>query len=154
MPSFLPRAVTTAALATATSTAALALLARAEGKGAAQPLNATSHWLNGPAAASQTSVDASRTGTGLATHAAATLFWAVLFEGWLATRRQAPGPLGLARDAVAMAAFAALVDYTVTPKRFTPGWEFVLTKRSMAAAYLAMAAGLAAGAAIGGDARR
>jgi hypothetical protein len=41
---------------------------------------------------------------------------------------------------------AAAVDYGATPTRFTPGWEFVLSKRSMAATYAAMALGLAAGA--------
>ena len=45
-----------------------------------------------------------------------------------------------------VSAIAAAVDYGATPKRFTPGWELVLSKRAMAAAYLAMAAGLAVGA--------
>ena len=44
-----------------------------------------------------------------------------------------------------MAAIAAIVDYGATPKRFTPGWEFVLSKRSMAVTYGAMALGLALG---------
>jgi hypothetical protein len=47
-----------------------------------------------------------------------------------------------------MSAIAAAVDYIATPKRFTPGWEFVLSKRSMAATYAAMALGMAAGALI------
>ena len=47
-----------------------------------------------------------------------------------------------------MSAIAAAVDYTITPKRFTPRWEFVLSKRSMAVAYAAMDLGLAAGALI------
>ncbi len=138
------RASVSGGLATLISSAALALLARAEGKAAVQPVNATSHWLNGPGAGRVRGVDAAHTGTGLATHAAATVFWAVLFEWW---RAEATGP-ALVRDAVAVSAFAALVDYTVTPKRFTPGWEFVLSKRAMAGAYAAMALGLAAGAAL------
>ena len=73
------------------------------------------------------------------------MFWAVLFEHWVGVRRPAAA-LPLVRDALAMSAIAAAVDYGVTPKRFTPGWEFVLSKRSMAAAYAAMALGLAAGA--------
>ena len=44
------------------------------------------------------------------------------------------------------AGISAVVDYQATPKRFTPGWEFVLTPGAMAAAYFALAAGLAAGA--------
>jgi hypothetical protein len=45
-----------------------------------------------------------------------------------------------------MSAIAAAIDYGATPKRLTPGWELVLSKRSMAATYGAMALGLAAGA--------
>ena len=48
------------------------------------------------------------------------------------------------RDAMAMSAIAATVDYTITPHRFTPGWELALSKRSMAVAYIAMGVGLAA----------
>ena len=44
-----------------------------------------------------------------------------------------------------MAGVAALVDYRATPKRFTPGWEFVLTPGAMAVAYAALGAGLALG---------
>ncbi len=45
-----------------------------------------------------------------------------------------------------MAALAAAVDYGLTPRRLTPGWELVLSRRSMVATYAAMALGLAAGA--------
>lgn len=134
-------------VASATSTVALALLARAEGKGALQPVNSTSHWLNGERAALFRGADLAHTAVGYATHHAATVFWAVLFERWVGARRPAAA-LPLIQDALAMSAFAAAVDYGATPKRFTPGWEFVLSKRSMALAYAAMALGLAAGAVI------
>jgi len=45
-----------------------------------------------------------------------------------------------------MSVVAAAVDYGPTPKRFTPGWEFVLSKRGMAVAYAGLALGLAVGA--------
>ena len=45
--------------------------------------------------------------------------------------------------AASVAALAAAVDYTITPKRFTPGWELVLSKGAMAVVYAAMAAGFA-----------
>jgi len=140
----LGRALVSAAAASTLSALALALLSRRAGKGSMQPLNATSHWLNGEAAAARTSVDLRHTGTGYATHFAATLFWALLFEAWLALpgRRQGTSAAILWR-AVAMAPIAAAADYGATPKRFTPGWEFVLSKPSMAAAYLAMSLGLA-----------
>ena len=148
MPSWitlLRRALLSGTAASATSTAALALVARLEGKGALQPVNATSHWLNGEAAASITHADPAHTGVGYLTHHAATLFWATLFERAIARRRPL-GVLPMLGSALAMSAVAAVVDYRATPKRFTPGWEFVLSRRAMAAAYAAMAVGLAAGA--------
>jgi hypothetical protein len=140
---FLARSGVLALFATATSSAALAVAARWEGRGALQPVNATSHWLNGDAAGAVAAADLRHTGVGFATHAAATLFWATLFEAWLGRRPRSR--LRLGAEAAAMSALAALVDYRATPKRFTPGWELVLSRRSMAFAYAGMAAGLAAG---------
>jgi hypothetical protein len=121
------------------------LLAWAEGKSAVQPTNATSHWLHGDRAASHREPDVAHTLVGYATHHASTLFWAVPFEAWLAARPPRT-TAELLRDACAMSAIAAAIDYGVTPKRLTPGWELVLSKRSMATTYGAMALGLAAGA--------
>ncbi len=144
-PSVLRSALVSGTVATATSAAALALLAVAAGKGAAQPLNATSHWLYGDEAAAFPHADVDHTSVGYATHHAATIFWALFFEGWLA-RRPARSGLAATGRATAVAALAAAVDYTITPKRFTPGWELVLSKRAMAGVYAAMAAGFAAAA--------
>ncbi len=141
----LRRALITGTVASATSTVALALLALSEGKGALQPVNATSHWLNGEQSAGVQGFDTVHTAVGYATHHAATLFWAAIFETWIGARPPRTAS-HLVADAVTMSAIAAAVDYGPTPKRFTPGWEFVLSKRSMAAAYAAMAFGLAAGA--------
>ena len=138
-------ALVTGTAASVVSTAALALLAQGEGKSAFQPTNATSHWLHGDRAASHGKPDAAHTLIGYATHHASALFWAVPFEAWLAARP--PRTAGaLLRDACAMSAIAAVIDYGATPKRLTPGWELVLSKRSIAATYVAMALGLAAGA--------
>ena len=141
----LGRAILSGTTASITSALALATVARAEGRGALQPINATSHWLNGPQAAARRSADVRHTVIGYATHHAATIFWAVFFEWWIARRR--PAGVALARDAVILSAIAAAVDYGPTPKRFTPGWELVLTKRGMAVVYAAMAAGLVIGVA-------
>lgn len=121
------------------------VLAQAEGKGAWQPTNATSHWLNGEQAAAVRSVDLVHTGVGFATNHAATVFWAAFFESWLAWRGRSRPAIAV-RGALAVSAIGAAVDYGATPKRFTPGWEFVLSKRAMALTYGAMAVGLAAGA--------
>jgi hypothetical protein len=135
----------TGTLASLTSTVALCLAARAEGRGALQPLNATSHWLNGETAASFIQADVAHTAVGYATHHAASIFWAILFERWDRASRSR-NVSEIAQRAAAVSALAAAVDYVATPKRFTPGWELVLTKRSMAGAYAAMALGLAMGA--------
>ena len=141
----LGRALLTGTMASLTSSVALALVARAEGSGALQPVNATSHWLNGERAASYQGVDGRHTAVGYATHHAATVFWAAIFETWLGSRPRRTRPRLLA-EAMMMSAIAAAVDYGPTPKRFTPGWEFVLSKRGMAVVYAAMGLGLAAGA--------
>lgn len=135
------------------SAAALAVAARAEGKAAVRPINATSHWLNGDAAGSHEGLDGAHTAVGFLTNHAASIFWAVAFEAWRAGRRPA-GPLPMLRDALVMSAVAAAVDYGATPKRFTPGWKFVLSKKCMAIAYGGLAAGLAAGALLTQSARR
>jgi hypothetical protein len=138
-------ALVTGTAASIVSTAALALLAQREGKSAFQPMNATSHWLHGDRAALHREPDAAHTLIGYTTHRASAVFWAVPFEAWL-TARPPRTSIGLLRDACAMSVIAAAIDYGVTPKRLTPSWELVLSKRSMAATYGAMALGFAAGA--------
>ena len=141
--SLIERSLISGLVGATTTTIALAVMAVREGKGAAQPLNATSHWLNGDSAALRSRVDVRHTGVGLGTHIAATVFWAAFFEAWLAAR---PAQDRLAAKAAAIAILAATVDYTITPKRFTPGWELVMSKSAMAVAYTAMAGGFAASA--------
>ena len=141
------------AVAGVTSTLALGLLAQLEGKSVLQPVNSTSHWLNGERAASFRGADVAHTAVGLATHQAATFFWAALFEWWISARRPLR-PMPMLQYALATSVVAAAVDYGATPKRFTPGWEFVLSKRSMAATYAAMAVGLAVGALMAQPSRR
>ncbi len=136
------RAVYSGSVGAAVSTFALAAVALIEDKDAAQPLNATSHWLNGDRAARRRQTDLRHTGVGLGTHTAATVFWALCYETWLIDRPPNDASDVIVR-AASVAALAAAVDYTITPKRFTPGWELVLSKGAMAVVYAAMAAGFA-----------
>lgn len=94
--------VSGSAVSLATSVA-LAALARAEGRGAVQPVNSTSHWYAGEDAGRSRAIDLRHTLGGLATYQAASVFWAMVFE---AARRYRPNraPLG---DAVAVSALAA-----------------------------------------------
>ena len=136
-------ALVSGSYASVASTAALAVVARAEGKGAWQPVNATSHWRNGDAAAYR-GIDGAHTGIGYATNHAACIFWALCVEAWRARRGRA-GQASMLRDAALMAAIAAAVDCGLTPRRFTPGWELVLSKTGMAVAYAGLALDLTAG---------
>jgi hypothetical protein len=138
-------ALVSGTLVSIATTAALALLARAEGKRALQPTNATSHWLHGEGAGRYRRADLAHTLVGYLTHHASAIFWALPFQRWLADRPPRPPHIVL-RDAAAMAAIAAIVDYALVPKRLTPGWEEVLPKRSIVAVYGVMALALAAGA--------
>jgi hypothetical protein len=139
------RAAVSGTIASVLMAATLAALARREGKGAAQPLNATSHWLHGERASAIRHADLPHTALGYATHHASAWLWALLFERWLTDRP--PHSSGtVLRKATLISALAAGVDYGLTPKRLTPGWENVLSKGAMALTYVAMALGLVTGA--------
>lgn len=125
----------------------MALPARAESKGAFQPVNSTSCWINGEQAAAFRKADLAHTTVGSAPHHTTTAFWAILFERCVDVCRPAAALL-LVRDALTVSAFATAVDYGVTPKRFASRREFVLSKRSTTLTYTAMALRLAAGASI------
>jgi hypothetical protein len=144
MPTPLARALVSGTVASIATTAALTLLARGAGRPAVAPINATSHWVHGDAAARDPSPDVSRTVVGYVPHHGATVFWAYLFER-LAGLRGRPGAPVLFRNATAIAALAAVVDYGIVPKRLTPGWELVLPKPRVATTYAVLATGLAVG---------
>ena len=135
----------TGAGAALASAAAAAAVARAEGKGALQPLNATSHWLHGQRAGRVRRLDGAHSGVGLGTHVLSALFWAVPYALWL---RQEPERTDgeIVAGAAATAAIAATVDYGVMPRRLTPGWELAIGRGGVAAAFVGLGLGLAAGA--------
>lgn len=137
-------ALVSGTIASLATTAVLAALAKAERKRAVQPTNATSHWLHGDRAAKVKKLDAKHTLVGYGTHHASAVFWALPFEAWR-TSQPPRTPLLMLRDASVMAAIAAAIDYGAVPKRLTPGWEEVLSKRSITATYAVLALALAAG---------
>ena len=128
--------------------AAIMTLAKAEGKPALAPVNASSHWLWGDKAGRQTEADLEHTGIGGATNICAGLMWGGLLGAHFQRRR--PTSVGIVRDGAVMGAIAGLLDYGLLPRRLSPGWELVLSGRSVV---LGMAS-MAAGAVIGGFAAR
>jgi hypothetical protein len=137
-------ALVTGTVASIVSSASLAALAKMEGKSAAQPTNSTSHWLHGDSAAEFKGVDLWHTGLGAVTHQSSALFWALPFEAWLAYHRPR-SRIELFGRAASMSLVAGIVDYGITPRRLTPGWELTLSSKSMVAAFASLALGLAAG---------
>ncbi|OYX13585.1 MAG: hypothetical protein B7Z15_06755 [Rhizobiales bacterium 32-66-8] len=147
------RALISGSVASVLSSAALALLAKRAGKSAVQPTNATSHWMHGDKAGAVRQADAPHTLVGFLTHHASAVFWAFLFER-LRGKRPAQSPARLARDAATTVLVASVVDYALVPKRLTPGWEQVVSKKSISTTYAVMALGLVIGGLMVAERRR
>lgn len=130
-------AVSGTAVSTAT-TIALATLAKAEGRDPVRPTNATGHWFWGDEAGASRAIDAKHTLLGFATHEGASVFWAAIYHAF----RGFGPPRAPAVDAIGVSVLAAFVDYVVVPKRLTPGWEKVVSPRSIALTYGVMALAL------------
>jgi hypothetical protein len=127
------------------SSVALAACSRRETGSAFAGMNAVSHWLWGDADARRNGFSWKYTVIGALTQEAAAVFWAVCFEYLFASRHRPATTSSVFGEAAAMSALACAVDYTITPKRFTPGYELRLSKSSLVAVYAAFAAGLALG---------
>ena len=127
-----------------TSTAALLLRSRHDARTALSAQNAVSHWVWGEEAMRQHSLSARHTLVGYGIHHASSVFWGVLYERSI----EGAPPESLSRELLRASAFSVLanvVDFHLTPRRFKPGFERHLTKKSLLAVYAAFAVGLAAG---------
>jgi hypothetical protein len=111
----------------------------------AAPMNAVSHWFFGERALREDDASLAYTAGGYATHHAAAVFWGVLYAKAWGARPEAKKPLAAAAGAVAAAGVASFVDYQLTPKRLTPGFEHRLARPEMTTVYAFFALGLAAG---------
>ena len=140
------RANVSGAAASVLSAIALAICGRIELGDPWAPLNGPSQWIFGPHAAHRSGPSLRYTLTGYLIHHLASVFWALTFER-LRSRRSIGAP------AAATAAIACFVDYQLTPRRLTPGFERRLSRKSLGVVYVAFAIGLAAGAAIGAKPR-
>jgi hypothetical protein len=134
----------TGSLASVLSTAYLAWAGWRRGQPAA-PVNAVSHWFFGDPALRQDPATTRYTLTGYLVHHGASLFWAVLHAKLWGARRQAKKPLPAAAGAAAVAGVACFVDFQLTPKRLTPGFEHRLGQPEIAKVYAWFALGIALG---------
>lgn len=125
------------------SVGAIMALAKAEGKPALGPVNASSHWLWGDEAGQHSQADFRHTGMGGATNIGAGLMWGGLFGAYL--QRRSPSATDIVRDGAVLGAIASLLDYGLLPRRLSPGWEQVLSSRSVVLAMASMALGAVSG---------
>ncbi|MGZ9032423.1 MAG: hypothetical protein ACXW2G_13690 [Burkholderiaceae bacterium] len=138
----LQRAAVSGTVASVLSTLTLAALGWRESDAALGPINAVSHWYWGRKAMRQDDASLRYTVPGYLTHHGASIFWAVIFERLFARRARRDPATALATGAT-VATLAATVDYTITPKRLTPGYEARLSIPSLVIVYAAFGAGLA-----------
>ncbi len=134
------KASVSGALGSALSALLLAICGRLELQDPWAPLNGPSQWLFGTHAARKRGFTVRHTLAGYAIHHLASLFWALIFEQWREERRS------LLLPAAGTSALACFVDFRLTPRRLTPGFERRLSRKSLAVVYLAFGIGLAAGA--------
>jgi hypothetical protein len=128
------------------SAAALLVTGRRDAGSAVAPMNAESHWLWGDESLREDRPTWRHTLTGFVTHQLSTVFWASLYalvRGGRSRPQTVPEALigGLATSAA-----AAAIDYTLMPKRLTPGFEHRLSRGSMVGVFAAIAGGIALGA--------
>ena len=133
-------------LASVLSMAGAALASRRQTGSAAAATNAVSHWLWGDESLYRNSTTLTYTGVGYATHHAASVFWGTLHALAAHNRPALQTPKGIALGALATSVVAAVVDYQVVPRRFTPGFEHRLSTGAMVGIYALLAVGLGAGA--------
>jgi hypothetical protein len=145
------KALVSGSIGSIVSTLALAACGWRELDDACAPLNGPSQWLFGRPAAYRSGFSARHTIAGCLIHHSMSVLWALLFERLRGRSRSAARA---AFPAAATSAVACFVDYQLTPKRFTPGFEQRLSRTSLASVYVAFAVGLAAGAALQDRSRR
>ena len=92
--------------------------------------------------------DLRHTFAGYAIHHASSLFWATFHEAGVDR-----GKVPAWRLAPAISALALIVDYSVVPKRLTPGFDRHLSRTGLVAVYAAFAGGLVLGSRLAGRLR-
>jgi hypothetical protein len=130
------RSIKTAAIATAATSAALMLASKRDTGSPWAAFNSICHMVDGDAPEFPLDFAPRETLLGAGLNASAIASWAVLYE-WLF------GGVPLPSSAIWAALATAgvwIVDYRLVPKRFTPGFEKRLDKKSIALAYVALAA--------------
>lgn len=128
------------------TTVGLMVLGAVERRSPFAPLNAISHMFYRSEAYGVDTPTAKFLIPGVALNLAAMAGWGLLLELSYRSLHVTPANVGLTvLLAIAMTVVAYVVDYHVVPKRFTPGFEYVLSIRALFGTYVILAMSLAAG---------
>lgn len=131
------------AAASLLSTAMLLAVGRKETGWAFAPTNATSQWIWGSRALRVHHATWRHTASGYLIHHAASVFWATLHARAAAASARPATPGRALAEGLLTAAVACFVDYRMTPRRLTPGFEHRLSRRAMFCVYAAFGLGIA-----------
>jgi len=128
------------------SAAVLLVTGKRDTGSAVAAVNAESHWLWGDESLREDRSTLRHTLAGIVTHQLSTVFWATLYALVRGERRAVKTIPQALVGGIATSAAAAAIDYTLVPRRLTPGFEHRLSKGSMVGVFGAIAAGVAIGA--------
>ena len=127
---------------TVLSTIGLMTLGALEARSAFQPVNAISHMLFGDGPIVSKGPVPRFFVSGFLLNVAALAAWALVAEGLYRLLGDRPGePFQATVVSVAVTLLAMVVDFHVVPKRLTPGFERVLSRRSLTTVYVLLACG-------------
>ena len=143
-PSWIVRTNLSGAIAAVLSSVVVAACSACEARAPLAGVNAASQWFWGRRAKRHVGPSWRYTAVGYLVHHFSSLLWAGIYEAWC-VRRPAPPRVSAARAAV-VATAACVVDYTIIPRRFRPGFERHIGPASIAVVYVAFGMGLFAGA--------
>lgn len=127
------------------SAAVLLAMGKRETGSAVAAVNAESHWLWGDESLHEDRPTLRHTLTGFVTHQLSTVFWATLYALVRGESRLGRSAAQALAGGLATSAAAAAIDYTIVPKRLTPGFEHRLSTASMLGVFAAIAGGIALG---------
>jgi len=142
---FVSRALLSGSVASIASALAGVVCSRIENRHAARPINAITHIFDGGHPPPHDGPNGRNTALGFTIHTGASIFWAVFYETLLGCHARESSAKAIGSGA-AIAATAYFVDYYVVHRRFRPGFEHYLSRRSLFCVYAALAAGFAAAA--------
>jgi hypothetical protein len=133
------------AVSSLTVAATAGVCGKTEGQSAWRPINAISHIVWGRKAAQKNLLTPRYTGVGLVLNGVACGFWAWLYRHCRRSMTSSDSFLLSVGSGIAISMLAYVTDYYVVPRRFTPGFELTLSRRSFPWLYGALAVGLFTG---------